>query len=133
MSFTASSIVRALIVAGAASLLSAQPAGAQSLDGTSFQGLFVAKGKTRGDADTLSFSNGRFRSSACDRFGYSDATYTATSEGGVIRFEAQTESPKYGTLRWTGYVRGDKLDATATMLQDGKAPIENWVVASRKK
>lgn len=133
MSLTATSIARTLIVAGAVSLLAAPTAWAQSLDGKSFQGLFIAKGKTNGDADTLTFINGRFRSSACDRYGYSDATYTTTNEGDAVRFEARTESPKYGTLRWTGYVRGDKLDATAIMIQNGKAPIENWVVASQKK
>jgi hypothetical protein len=128
-----SSILRALALAGAASLLTAPPASAQTLDGMSFQGVFLAKGKTHGDADTLTFKNGRFRSSACDRYGYSDAEYKSTTEGDAIRFEAQTQSMKYGKLRWTGFVRGDKLDATALMIQDGKAPVENWVAASLRK
>ncbi len=38
--------------------------------------------------------------------------------------------PKYGRLQWRGVVRGDKLDATVTSLQEGKAPVENWVVAA---
>jgi hypothetical protein len=82
----------------------------------------------------LSFSNGRFHSSACDRYGYKDAPYRVVStDGGVIRFEATTESPKYGKLEWSGAVRGEKLDATAMMVQSGKTPVENWVVAGLKK
>ena len=49
--------------------------------------------------------------------------------GDAVAFEAETVSPKYGKLQWKGVVRGDKLDATATSLREGKAPIENWVVA----
>lgn len=106
---------------------------AQSLDGRSFDGVFLERGKTKGDADTLSFKGGRFHSSACDRYGYSDSAYKATAQGDAIAFEAETESPKYGKLVWKGTVRGDKLDATATAVRDGKPPIENWVVGGAKK
>lgn len=118
-----------------AALFAAFPAAAQqALDGKVFSGVFLERGKTSGDADTLSFSNGRFRSSACDRYGYGDAPYRVVAvEGDVTRFEATTESPRYGKLEWTGTIRGDKLDATAMMLRSGKAPVENWVVAGLKK
>ncbi|WP_418319957.1 hypothetical protein [Piscinibacter sakaiensis] len=122
----------ACVTAGAAVLLVA-PAAADTLDGKRFEGVFLAKGKTRGDADTLTFRSGRFHSSACDQYGYSDAPYTTTVEGNATRFDAETESPKYGKLRWTGYIRGDKLDATVMMIQDGKPPQENWVAAGLKK
>ena len=108
-------------------------ADAASLDGRRFKGVFLERGKTSGDADTLSFQGGRFRSSACDRHGYSDAPYTTSMQGDEVRFEAETESPKYGKLQWKGVVRGDKLDATATMLRSGKPPVENWVVAGAAK
>lgn len=104
-----------------------------ALDGKRFDGVFLQRGKTSGDADKLTFSGGRFRSRACDRDGYSDAAYRASPVGDGIAFEAETVSPKYGKLLWKGVVRGDKLDATATMVQDGKAPIENWVVAGAPK
>ena len=39
-------------------------------------------GKTEGDADTIIFKNGRFRSIACDKYDYGDGAYTAT--GSVI-------------------------------------------------
>ena len=100
-----------------------------TLNGRRFDGVFLERGKTSGDADTLTFQGGRFRSSACDRYGYSDAAYQASAAGDAVAFEAETVSPKYGKLQWKGVVRGDKLDATATSLREGKAPIENWVVA----
>lgn len=116
---------------GAAAVAHAAPAAAQgaSLDGRRFNGVFLERGKTSGDADTLTFQGGRFRSSACDRYGYSDAPYKASAVGDAVAFEAETVSPKYGKLQWKGVVRGDKLDATAISLREGKAPIENWVVA----
>lgn len=120
---------------GAAATAYAGPSAAQgaSLDGRRFDGVFIERGKTSGDADTLTFQGGRFRSSACDRYGYTDATYQASAAGDAIAFEAETTSPKYGKLRWKGVVRGDKLDATATSLREGKPPVENWVVAGAQR
>jgi hypothetical protein len=126
-------LLRAAVLAGSALVFAGAPALAETLDGKTFDGVFIAKGKTRGDADTLSFRNGRFHSSACDQYGYSDAAYKTTPQGDAIRFEAVTESAKYGKLVWAGYVRGDKLDATVMMVQDGKAKGENWVAAGLKK
>ena len=103
-----------------------------SLDGRSFEGVFIQRGKTSGDADTLVFKDGRFRSTACDRYSYSDAAYKVSTAGDAMRFEAETTSPKYGRLMWTGVVRGGKLDATAVMVREGKSNIENWVVAAEK-
>ena len=125
---------RSIRTAAAVALAAAAafPAFAEStaLDGRRFEGVFIQRGKTSGDADTLVFKDGRFRSSACDRYGYSDAVYKTTSSGDSTRFEAETESAKYGKLRWSGVVRGGKLDATATMVRAGKSDIENWVVAA---
>lgn len=103
------------------------------LDGRSFHGVFIERGKTSGDADTLTFKDGRFRSSACDKYGYSDAPYRATAQGDVVQFETETESPRYGRLVWKGVVRDGKLDAVATAIRSGKPPVENWVVAGERK
>ena len=108
-------------------------AGAENLDGRSFHGVFLERGKTSGDADTIIFKDGRFRSTACDRYGYSDAPYKATNSGDSTRFEAETQSPKYGKLVWNGVVRNGKLDAVVLMERSGKAPLENWVVAAEKR
>ena len=117
-----------------AMLLTAVPALANgALDGKKFDGVFMERGKTSGDADTLTFRDGRFRSSACDKYGYSDAVYKSSTQGDATVFEAETESARYGKLLWKGTVRGEKLDATAMSVRSGKAPVENWVVAAEKK
>jgi hypothetical protein len=112
---------------------SAARAQAPSLDGRRFEGVFIQRGKTKGDADTLTFAGGRFRSSACDRYGYGDAPYRTSVQGDAIAFEAETVSAKHGKLVWRGTVRGDKLDATALAQRDGQAAVENWVVAGTPK
>jgi hypothetical protein len=121
------------IFAIATAVVPAAPALAGGLDGRTFTGVFLERGKTSGDADTITFKDGRFRSSACDRYGYSDAVYKTGTAGDATSFEAETVSPKYGKLVWSGTIRGAKLDATVMMLQDGKKPVENWVVAAEKK
>src|SRR3954471_21380358 len=63
------------------------------LDGRNFSGIVLERGKTEGDADTIMFKDGRFRSSACDRYEYGDGPYTATAAGDSVSFEARTESP----------------------------------------
>jgi hypothetical protein len=106
---------------------------AGSLDGRRFEGVFIERGKTSGDADTLIFKEGRFRSTACDRYGYSDAPYKATTTGDAVHFEAETESPRHGKLLWKGVIRDGKLDATAVAIRQGKSPVENWVVAGERR
>jgi len=103
-----------------------------SLDGRRFEGVVLERGKTSGDADTLIFDRGMVRSTACDRYGYGEGHYRASASGDGLAFEAETESAKYGKLVWKGVIRDGKLDATATMLRQGKPPVENWVVAGAK-
>jgi hypothetical protein len=113
------------------SAVSAQPTLCHLLDGRRFDGIVLECGKTAGDADTISFEGGRFRSSACDRYGYGDGAYTARESAGGIAFESETESPKYGQLRWRGVVHGARLDATLTMVRDGVACGEKWILAGQ--
>ena len=103
-----------------------------ALDGRNFDGIVLKCGETSGDADTLTFRDGRFRSSACDPYGYGDGAYTATRSGESIAFEAETESAQYGKLLWKGVVRGPRLDGTMTMIRDGQAAGEKWVLAGEK-
>lgn len=107
------------------------PSPAHALDGRRFDGIVLECGKTAGDADTLSFEHGRFRSTACDRYEYGDGAYTTTVAADTIAFEAETESPLYGKLRWHGVVRGPRLDATLTMLRDGVEVGEKWILAGQ--
>src|SRR5205085_9450792 len=102
-----------------------------ALDGKRFDGIVLERGKTAGDADTLTFEGGRFRSSACDRYDYGDGRYTTTVSGGEVAFECETESPRYGKLLWRGVVRGPRMDATLTMMRDGVAVGEKWILAGQ--
>jgi hypothetical protein len=102
-----------------------------SLDGRRFAGIVLECGKTSGDAETISFKNGRFHSSACDAYGYGDGAYTATTNGDAVSFSVETESAKYGKLRWNCVIRGKRLDGTLTMLDGGKVVAEKWVVAGQ--
>jgi uncharacterized protein with FMN-binding domain len=74
----------------------------------------------------------RSSSTACDKYDYGDGAYTAKAANGEVSFQAQTESPKYGKLVWQGVVRGKRLDATFTMVRDGKTLGEKWVLAGEK-
>jgi hypothetical protein len=130
MTIAVASSLRAVLAAAA---LAPALALASGLDGRRFEGVFLERGKTSGDADTLIFKDGRFRSTACDRYGYSDASYKSTAAGDAVHFEAETESPRHGKLLWKGVVRDGKLDATAMAVRQGKSPVENWVVAGERK
>jgi hypothetical protein len=105
---------------------------ATTLDGRRFDGIVLEAGKTEGDADTLLFDGGRFRSTACDRYGYGDGAYTARRDGPVIRFDAETESPRWGVLRWHGTITGSRLDGTLTMVRSGTVAGEKWVLAGER-
>jgi hypothetical protein len=105
--------------------------GRDPLEGRTFDGIVLECGKTSGDADSLIFKNGRFRSTACDRYEYGDGPYTTVAAGDTVSFSAETESPKYGKLRWQGVVRGRRLDGTLTMVRDGQVLGEKWVLAGQ--
>jgi hypothetical protein len=113
------------------SAVSAQATASHLLDGRRFDGIVLECGKTAGDADTLSFEGGRFRSSACDQYGYGDGAYIAHESAGGIVFDSETESPKYGKLRFHGVVNGARMDATLTMVRDGVACGEKWILAGQ--
>jgi len=103
-----------------------------TLDGRSFHGIVLEAGKTEGDADTLLFADGRFRSTACDRYDYGDSAYTAHRDGDRILFDAETESPRWGRLQWRGTVTGNRLDGTLTMVRDGVPAGQKWVLAGER-
>lgn len=99
------------------------------LDGKRFDGVVIERGKTAGDPDTVLFDHGRFRSTACDQYGYADGPYTATASADGVSFEAQTESTRGGRLLWRGVIRDGRLDGTLTMVRDGRTVGEKWILA----
>jgi hypothetical protein len=82
------------------------------LDGKKFIGPTGEKGKKIHHEDVLSFSDGKFTSSACFQYGFKDGPYTTTIEGNVIYFIAETVSPTHGKMVWQGTLKGDSLEVT---------------------
>ena len=108
------------------------PALTNPLDGRRFEGIVLERGRTSGDADTLIFEAGRFRSIACDRYGYGDGECVVIVDSGVIAFRAETESQEHGRLLWHGTVRGPRLDATLAMVRNGATVGEKWILAGER-
>ncbi len=120
---------RVTLLAAACLALSAGLAGAEPgpLDGRKFEGVFIERGKTSGDADTITFKDGRFRSSACDRYGYSDANTTMKvaygTEGGLFseRLGIQTVICGPGSMaqghRPDEFITLEQFDACRSMLE----------------
>jgi hypothetical protein len=132
---TVFSSIRALFIPVRFQAFATAPARSQvmALDGRNFEGVVLKRGETSGDADILIFRDGRFRSTACDQYGYGDGPYTASVSGDAVLFEARTESPNSGKLHWKGAVHGEKLDGTLTIIRDGKVAGEKCVIAGEKK
>ena len=106
---------------------------AGALDGKTFAGEIGKQGQTTGDKDNLIFKDGKFRSTACDAYGFGDAAYTTTTSGDTTTFEVATMSPTDGKMAWRGTVKGDMLEGTATWVREGKEPEERWVKGSIKQ
>jgi hypothetical protein len=103
------------------------------LDGKYFLGQIGQEGETTGKEEAIAFRHGTFHSSAYDTNGFASAPYTATEEGGVIKFNVTCTSPKSGTIEWSGTVKGNELDATATMVQEGKNSVTMWAKGTAAK
>ncbi len=122
-----------LSLAFALGIVWAALAQAGALDGKSFAGTTTEKGKTKGDKDTFVFKDGKFRSTACDAYGFAEASYTAAAKDGATSFEATTESPKEGTMKWKGTVREGRIEGTAVWMKKGQADISYTFHGELKK
>ncbi len=114
-------------------LVQSRFASASPLDGKSFVGETGEKGKTKGDKDTFTFKDGRFHSTACDRYGFGDAPYAVKEDGGKMVVTTETTSKKEGTMTWTLTVEGDTLTGITMWKKGNKAPREYWVKGTLKK
>jgi len=52
------------------------------------------------------------------KYGFEEKTFTATTDGGVIRFRAENVSPRLGIMLWEGTVKEDVFEATSTWIRD---------------
>lgn len=88
----------------------ASPAAASHLlDGKSFKGPTGEKGKKTHHEDVLVFKDGKFTSTMCFEYGFTDGPYTAWVEGDLIHFQAETVSPTHGKMNWKGTLQGDNM------------------------
>lgn len=93
---------------------------AGSLDGKTFTGDTGKMGKKSANTDMISFENGQFTSSGCQKYGFGSGAYQTTDEGDKTHFVADTYSEKTGRITWVGTVSGDKLNATYLWYKKGK-------------
>lgn len=113
-------LISIFILATALAFAGNQP----SLDGKTFAGEVVEKGKAAGDKDELSFAEGKFHSKGCDPYGFGPTAYTAKQDGDSILFESHTTSEKEGSIHWTGKVTGEACEASFVWSKPGQKDIE---------
>ena len=104
-----------------------------ALDGATFTGTMTEKGKTKADPDQLVFKDGKFRSTACDAYGFLETPYTSAVGDGATRFEATATSPKEGTMKWKGTVKGNSIAGTAVWIKKGQADMHYTFEGKRKE
>jgi hypothetical protein len=88
-------------------------AGADALDGKVFAAELVKSGESSGDKDQLTFKGGKFLSSACVRYGFHEAAYTATEKDGVVTFTSIPTNADGETMSWTGTIKQGVVEGTA--------------------
>ncbi|HEY3125091.1 MAG TPA: hypothetical protein VGK70_13650 [Thermoanaerobaculia bacterium] len=111
------------------------PAWAQArlLDGSSFVGQIMEKGKEQGEQDEFLFKGGKFRATGCDANGFTEASYTIAQSDISTSFEAEAHSPKEGTMKWKGTVKGETIEGTAVWTKKGQADITYSFKGTLKK
>ena len=83
-----------------------------ALDENTYFGQNGSKGKPADHDDEFIFKEGMFRSTSCDKYGFTEGRYETTETDGIIYFKAMTASPSHGQMFWEGKVDGDSLDGT---------------------
>jgi hypothetical protein len=70
---------------------------------------------------------------ACDAYGFSETPYTSTVADGATLFEATATSPKEGTMKWKGTVKGNMIEGTAVWIKKGQADMHYGFLGKRKE
>jgi hypothetical protein len=105
--------------------------------------VFIADAGVKGEAaderdDVITFNEGTFHSSVCDKWGYAKGQYKAVAESDAITFETETVSPKDGRLVWKGTVKGNTIEGMfthyrkPTWWRKNPEPIEHWLKGKLK-
>lgn len=111
----------------------AEPMLSGVLDGMTFSGELGLKGKAGNTEDTLTFRDGYFHSSACDRFQFGNAPYLAVAGKDSTTFQAITRNRRHALIVWKGTVAADKLEGEMTLYEKDKEPSPRWVKATLAK
>ena len=82
------------------------------LDGRTYTGQNGSKGKPADHDDEFIFSNGMFRSTSCDAYGFESGPYQTEVVDDVIYFKAVTKSPTHGQMVWEGKVEAEAINGT---------------------
>ncbi len=81
------------------------------LEGKAFSGPTGTVGMDADHQETVLFSEGSFRSLACEQWGFEPESLRTDQVDGAVHFEAVQRSADYGTMTWRGTIRGGKLEA----------------------
>ncbi len=118
----------ALLVLAAVGISSLAVAASSLLDGKTFKGECVEKSKAAGTGvpDELIFKDGKFLSTACVKYGFREAPYTAKIMGDAVAWESSSASAKdaEGRMAWKGTVKGDLVEATLVWTKPAQEPSE---------
>lgn len=106
-----------------------QPMLSGILDGKTFVGEVGQESKPS-MGDTLTFKDGYFHSSACDRFHFQSGAYLAVASGDTTTFQAMTRNRHGAVMVWTGTVKGDQLEGKMVLYEKEKEPVRRWVRAT---
>ncbi len=106
------------------------------LDGKVFVGEAGVKGKPADETnDIITFADGKFHSSVCDKWGFNKGSYQARPDGEATVFEVETVSETDGSLKWNGRLSGGVLEGTfvhhrkPAWYRPNPEPIEHWFKA----
>ena len=110
-----------------------------ALDGRAFIADAGERGKAADEkGDVITFADGVFHSSLCDKWGYGKGDYKVTGSAEAINFEAETVSAKDGRLKWKGTIKGDTIEGSfihyrkPSILRANPEPVEHWFKGKSK-
>jgi hypothetical protein len=98
-------------------------AAAAALDGRSYD-VTLETPEAPALKDTLRFANGKFESTACTTLGFPEwSDYLVRTDADAIAFHVLAKHPSGTTMDWSGSVKGDAVDGTATRTMNGKTDV----------
>jgi len=121
-----------LVGFGLLAIAGATPAAAAGdLDGKTYTGTIGKTGEA-GDPDDFIFTDGSFRSTACDQYGYTAAPYAVTEDSGKTTFSSTTMNSGGNTMAWKGTVTGNAIEGMVVMTPTDGKPQTFWFKGEQK-